>query len=59
MSNRFNGKSLYKIRPIIDGVIRDDQEKLFAGTESEMFAYINYLDKRDKQQYAAKLIQHG
>lgn len=59
MSYRFNGKSIYKVRPIINGIIRDDQEKLFVGTESEMLAHINYLDKKDKQQYAAKLIQHG
>ena len=57
MSTRTNGTPLWKVRPIIEGVIRNDREQLFAGTEAEVIAHIAVLDLTTGVQYAAKEVE--
>ena len=54
MSARTNGQPLWFVRPIIDGVIREDLGKLFAGTIDAMVEHIAGLHRETGLQHAAR-----
>lgn len=53
MSTRTDGSPLWWVRPIIDGVIREDRGTVFAGTRAAMVGHISRLHRETGWQHAA------
>ena len=54
MSARTNGQPLWFVRPIIDGVIREDLATLFVGTLAAMVDHTSRLHRETGLQHAAR-----
>jgi hypothetical protein len=54
MDARTNGQPLWFVRPIIDGVIREDLTTPFAGTLDAMVEHIADLHRETGLQHAAR-----
>jgi hypothetical protein len=54
MSARTNGQPLWFVRPIIDGVIREDMGTPFVGTLAAMVDHTSRLHRETGLQHAAR-----
>jgi hypothetical protein len=57
MSARSNGQPLWLVRPIVDGVIREERGSVFAGTLAAMIEHIARLHRETGLQHAATEVQ--
>lgn len=57
MSNRINGACLWWIRPIIDGVIREDKGEPCAGSIVAAMKRANALHTKTGQQHAVASVK--
>lgn len=56
MSNRTDGKPLWWVRPLVDGVIREEDGKPFVGTRAAMVDHISRLHRETGVQHAATIV---
>lgn len=54
MSARSNGLPLWKVRPIIDGVIQEDESKPVVGSIVEAMGYANALHLKTGVMHAVR-----